>query len=135
MTKDLIYNAIDFSRQYFLLRKKEGRVYSDEEVVNLPEINRQHQFYDEWEIRKRSSLQLKKYLAGKKRPLQILEIGCGEAGILAAEPSLQQKYTGVDFSHSLITRNQERYPNATFFQLDNPNQLPFEDKETGGCCR
>ena len=115
MTKEVIYNAIDFSQQYLLLRKKEGRIYSDGEVANLPEINKQHEYYGEWEIRKKSSLQLKNYLAAKKRRLQILEIGCGN-GWLSAKLSeiLSSHVTGIDINPEEL--NQAR---RVFDQIKN----------------
>jgi hypothetical protein len=39
VTEELTHNAIDFARQYFLLRKSEERIYSDKEVAGLPEID------------------------------------------------------------------------------------------------
>ena len=99
MTEEITYNAIDFSRQYFLLRKKEGRIYSDGEVANLPEINKQHRYYNEWELRKRSGNQLKKWLADKKRPLQILEIGCGNGWLSALLSGIPlSQVTGIDIN-------------------------------------
>jgi ubiquinone/menaquinone biosynthesis C-methylase UbiE len=99
MTEELIHKPVDFSRQYFLLRKKEGRIYSDEEVAALPEIDKQHRYYREWQIRKNSSAELIKYLGNKKRPLQILEIGCGN-GWLSAKLSLisSSRVTGIDIN-------------------------------------
>ena len=73
-----------FADKYTMLRKKEGRMYSDAEVLNLPLINSSHPFYKEWVIRKRSCKKLLQYLK-KKGPVQnILEVGSGN-GWLAAQ--------------------------------------------------
>ena len=118
MTEEITYNAIDFSRQYFLLRKKEGRIYSDGEVLNLPEINKQHRYYNEWEIRKKSSVQLIKYLADKKTSLQILEIGCGNGWLSAKLSENSLSYVvGIDINSEEL--NQAR---RVFSQI---NSLEF----------
>ena len=105
MTEEITYNAIDFSRQYFLLRKKEGRIYSDGEVATLPEIDKQHRYYNEWELRKRSSVQLRKYLVDKKRPLQILEIGCGNGWLSARLSNIPlSKVTGIDINNEELNQ-------------------------------
>ncbi|MCU0361345.1 MAG: class I SAM-dependent methyltransferase [Bacteroidia bacterium] len=66
-----------FSDLYEALREKEGRVYSDEELKNLPEISKQHPHFREWQMRKKSALALCLFLKEKEAPLNILEIGCG----------------------------------------------------------
>lgn len=130
----MTYNAIDFSSQYLLLRKKEGRIYSDAEVAMLPEINKQHPYFDEWEIRKRSGVQLKKYLADKKRPLQILEIGCGNgwlSAMLSGIPSSQ--VTGIDINAEELNQARrvfDRIKNLEFLccslQDENVNKHQFD---------
>ena len=62
---------------YLASRKKENRIYSDEQVVQLPFIEPTHIHYHEWQVRKRSALRLIHYLEKKNKPLSILEIGCG----------------------------------------------------------
>lgn len=66
-----------FEKKYIACRSKENRMYSDEEVSQLPACAATHLHAKEWEIRKASSQKLVTYLANKKKPLQILEIGCG----------------------------------------------------------
>ena len=67
----------DFEEAYISLRDKEQRIYSDEEVFDLPQVANDHIHKKEWEIRKVSAHRLIKYLQKKKRPLKILEVGCG----------------------------------------------------------
>lgn len=62
---------------YTELRKKEGRMYTDEEVKELPKVNKNYASAPEWKIRGYSAQKLVKYLKTKNRPLRILEIGCG----------------------------------------------------------
>lgn len=72
-----------FENLYHLLRQKEQRIYTDEQLELLPDIVQTHPHFKEWKIRKRSSNKLINYLKSKKKPLRILEIGCGN-GWLAA---------------------------------------------------
>jgi 2-polyprenyl-3-methyl-5-hydroxy-6-metoxy-1,4-benzoquinol methylase len=66
-----------FAEQYLALRKKEQRIYRDEELRKLPSIAAQHPHYKEWLIRKHSSDRLLKFISRLKTPSAILEVGCG----------------------------------------------------------
>ena len=66
-----------FEEQYLSLRQKEGRLYSDTELFNLPEIPRDHLHYAEWQIRKESAKRLRNYFEKRSSLIKILEIGCG----------------------------------------------------------
>jgi ubiquinone/menaquinone biosynthesis C-methylase UbiE len=67
----------DFETLYIRLRQKEGRIYSDEELIGLPDIQTTHTHYREWQLRKHSLKKLIGHLKRKNKPLDILEIGCG----------------------------------------------------------
>ena len=62
---------------YLRLREKEGRIYSDDVVVSLPDVSVDHPLVNEWRARADSSARLTRYLMGCSRPLDILELGCG----------------------------------------------------------
>lgn len=66
-----------FNEQYIAVRKKEQRIYRDEEVRKLPLISEQHPHFKEWQARKHSSDRLFKYISHLKTPPDILEVGCG----------------------------------------------------------
>ena len=66
-----------FEDMYLKMRTLEGRVYGDQTVRNLPEIEKNHRNYKEWSIRKNSSEKLTDYLAKKDREFNILDLGCG----------------------------------------------------------
>ena len=66
-----------FEQYYITLRKKENRIYSDEELSLLPDISSSHPHFSEWVIRKRSARKLLTYLSAKRKELSILETGCG----------------------------------------------------------
>jgi ubiquinone/menaquinone biosynthesis C-methylase UbiE len=82
---------------YIAIREKEGRTYTDKQVAQLPVIDEGHRFYKEWIIRQRSSKRLIAYLTALQKPLNILEIGCGN-GWLSAQLAdiLNAKVTGLD---------------------------------------
>jgi 2-polyprenyl-3-methyl-5-hydroxy-6-metoxy-1,4-benzoquinol methylase len=67
----------DFTELYISLRKTENRFYSEEQIRNLPDIEKNHIHYKEWQLRKKSALRFVEYLKSKNRPLRILDVGCG----------------------------------------------------------
>lgn len=66
-----------FESIYLKLRKKEDRLYDDETLSRLPDINVNHLHYKEWRIRENSAAMLLKYLKEKSHPTNVLEMGCG----------------------------------------------------------
>lgn len=89
----------NFETLYIHLREQEGRIYTDEELANLPKISDTHSHYAEWQMRKHSSQKLITYLKKKNKPLDILEIGCGNGWLshrLSALP--QSKVIGIDIN-------------------------------------
>lgn len=86
-----------FEDIYFHLRQKEGRVYTDGEVAELPDISNEHPLYQEWMIRKRSADKLVSYLTQKKTSLSILEVGCGNGWLTAKLADIPgSDITGID---------------------------------------
>ena len=65
-----------FERKYLAIREKEKRIYTDEQVLRLPEIISTHPHYPEWRIRKESMQRFLRY-AKQKKFKRILDIGCG----------------------------------------------------------
>jgi SAM-dependent methyltransferase len=107
MSPRVIIAHTEFERQYMALRRKEQRVYTDEEVRNLPDIPKHHPHYHEWRIRKQSSAQLVHHLRQMKRPLKLLEIGCGNgwlSALLAAVPGID--VTGLDINREELQQAQ-----------------------------
>ncbi len=115
-------NAEEFEELYLAVRDKESRLYSNEQVVNLPSIPTSHIHYNEWQIRKRSSERLIRYLAKKNQPLNILEVGCGN-GWLSAKISerIATEVIGIDINHVEIQQAQlvfKDHQNLTFMLTD-----------------
>ncbi len=67
----------EFEEQNTLLRHKEQRIYTDDELLRLPEVGRDHPHFDEWLLRKRSCRNLIRHLETKKQILNILDLKCG----------------------------------------------------------
>jgi ubiquinone/menaquinone biosynthesis C-methylase UbiE len=73
-----------FVRYYVAAREKEKRIYTDDQLRQLPEVAAGHPYHGEWQVRKRSARMLVKALEAPHKPLSVLEIGCGN-GWLARE--------------------------------------------------
>ena len=73
-----------FEENYIALRRKEQRLYSDEEVLKLPDVASHHPHHLEWLLRKKATDKLLQWMQKKQQSLQVLEVGCGN-GWLAAQ--------------------------------------------------
>lgn len=121
----------DFEQLYLAVREWEGRVYTDEEVKQLPDISPSHKYYAEWQIRKRSANRLIKYLRRKERSLNILEIGCGNGWLSNQLAHLPQiKVTGLDINTTEIEQANQvfRKNNLRFLNAEFSNQTFEGDK-------
>jgi SAM-dependent methyltransferase len=111
-------NPDSFEERYLSLREKEGRIYSDEQVLQLPNIEKNHPHYNEWQIRKETCNRLRNYFEKRSSPLKILEVGCGN-GWLAHQLSEipGSKVTGIDINFKELqqaTRVFNHIPNLQF---------------------
>jgi len=112
----------DFEQMYLASRKQEYRIYSDEQVLQLPSIEPTHIHYYEWQVRKRSVLRLIRYLEKKNRPLSILEAGCGN-GWLSGWLSVvnHSTVTGMDINKTELNQARRIFrtrPNIHFVEGD-----------------
>ena len=108
-----------FEHYYFLLRKKEGRVYSDDEVKELPLVSLSHPLRKEWAMRKESCNRLVRYFTAMQRPLNILEVGCGNGWLcnqLAAIPGAI--VTGLDKNEAELKQAARVFPFINFIYSD-----------------
>lgn len=89
--------AEKFENLYTRLRRKEGRMYTDEEVALLPVIHNSHPLLNEWRIRKNSCRALLSYVKQRDNIVSVLEVGCGN-GWLSAKiaGAADVEVTGID---------------------------------------
>lgn len=111
-----------FEKKYIATRSLENRLYSDEEVMRLPEIYPGHTHYGEWLLRKRSCKKIVRYLSSKGRPGAILEVGCGNGWLshrLANIPGA--RITGMDINFTELQQAARVFsddPNLYFVHGD-----------------
>lgn len=75
-----------FEENYLRLRRKEKRLYSDDEVKLLPFASSLNPHKKEWDYRAKSFVRFKQYLENFSKQFDILDLGCGNgwfAGELA----------------------------------------------------
>ena len=122
----------DFKDLYFQLRSKEQRIYTDNEVALLPEISSSHIYFTEWEIRKESSNRLLNYLHKKKKPLSILEVGCGNGWLSAKIADVPgAKVTSIDTNTLELQQAQKVFTgknNLTFKENLIEEEIKAENK-------
>jgi ubiquinone/menaquinone biosynthesis C-methylase UbiE len=107
-----------FASMYSLLRKKEGRLYSDADVAILPFIYSSHLHYNEWLIRKHSHKALISYIKHKNIFTRILEVGCGNGWLSASiAKEIDAEVTGLDINMDELEQAKrvfKKIPNVNF---------------------
>jgi ubiquinone/menaquinone biosynthesis C-methylase UbiE len=66
-----------FEKIYIEVRKKENRIYSDHEVLNLPRVTTGNPHFKEWKLRKITSDRFISYLIRYENDIKVLDVGCG----------------------------------------------------------
>jgi len=111
-----------FEKAYINTRGLENRLYTDEELMKLPDISETHTHYKEWRLRKSSGARVLRHLSAKKRSLEILEIGCGNgwfSHLLAEIPGTE--VTGLDINFTELQQAARVFsddPNLNFIHGD-----------------
>lgn len=114
-------NPTGFEQMYYAIREKEKRVYTDDQVRNLPDIEATHIHFIEWEIRKRSAARFMAYLNKKQKPLNMLEVGCGNgwlAAKMATMPGVEA--TGLDINEAEICQARRVFESTNLTFLNEP---------------
>jgi ubiquinone/menaquinone biosynthesis C-methylase UbiE len=121
----------NFEEVYIASRKSENRVYTDEQVSQLPFIGPKHIHYDEWQARKRSCDRLKNYLENKYKSLSILEVGCGNGWLSARLSALKSsKVTGMDINNTELTQARRVFSGLSnlYFKEGGIIDIPLDKK-------
>lgn len=81
---------------YLRVREKEGRLYSDDIVRELPLVPDGHPLADEWRARAASASRLRRYLARFPRQLRILDLGSGNGWLANLLTKSGHEVMGLD---------------------------------------
>lgn len=107
-----------FEQLYTDVRHKEGRVYSDEEVLHLPDISGDHPHYAEWQLRKESCDRLKSYCEDRPGLPKILEVGCGNGWLSHRLASIDGcDVTGMDINLSELRQAERIFSHIPYLQF------------------
>jgi len=133
MVTDLADSSVrkKFEQLYIALRKEECRVYTDEQVAQLPFVESSHIHSAEWAIRRRSAARLLNYLGKKNRNLTILETGCGNGWLCGRLGDLPGSIiTGLDINEFELNQAKKVFANRTniLFRLGDITDAPTNEK-------
>ena len=119
----------DFEEKYLTLREKEGRIYTDDEVQNLPEIESGHPHRGEWQLRKNSMQRLLKYVQ-KKGFNNILDIGCGNGWMSKHLADTRAQVIALDINEFELKQGARAYSNTKNLHFVYADILrhPFESR-------
>ncbi len=106
---------------YLSVREKEGRLYSDEVVAQLPVVLHGHPQANEWRARAASAARLTRHLARQAQPLHILDLGCGNGWLANRLSEAGYQVVGVDqnlYELKQAARVFSSNPQVTFLAAD-----------------
>jgi ubiquinone/menaquinone biosynthesis C-methylase UbiE len=98
---------------YLAVRAKENRLLSDEVVKGLPNVPKDFPHYREWGLRKQTAENFCVSVAAEKKPLTILDLGCGNGWFSAKLASIPQiDVLGLDLNMPELQQAQKNFENA-----------------------
>lgn len=121
----------EFESEYIALRKKEKRLYSNDEIKILPFASKINPHKNEWELRAKSFLRFKYYLQNKSKPLEIMDLGCGN-GWFSAQLSkvtdhsfscVDVNFTELKQGAGLFNSNKLKFIYADVFEVEFPKSF------------
>jgi SAM-dependent methyltransferase len=121
-------NPSDFEQLYLEVRRRERRVYSDEEVVQLPYLPAQSAHAREWRIRAKSWKRFQTYLQKLPPSYRLLEIGCGNGWFSNACSQHLKEVVGIDLNHTELEQARRLFSKESlqFHHWDLFSPPPFE---------
>ena len=114
---------------YLNVREREGRLYSDAIVARLPFLPGGHPLSAEWRARSASAWRLVRYLSFRRKPLLILDMGCGNGWLSNLLFKAGQKVIGLDQNRYELRQAARVFPpnsNLIFLEMD-IFSAPFND--------
>lgn len=112
----------EFEDAYIPLRRKENRVYEINEVRALPLISKNSSYFSEWKIRQKSIQRVVNNLTEKTKPLNMLEIGCGNGWFSNTLSAIKNStIIGLDVNLFELRQASQAFgevPNLSFIHAD-----------------
>lgn len=122
---------VDFEKQYLLVREKEKRVLSSEEIKALPYPSKGSVDYALWKIRRKNIRRFMSYISGHSS-LRILDVGCGNGFFTNMLTRGGNQVCGVDINLTELTQAAAAFPDPSihWYYLDlleeNIPEEPFD---------
>ena len=116
MIKYLDKLNIDFETNYLEVRDIENRIFTDEIVLQLPNLKLPNPYYNEWLLRKETSDRFLNYL-NKFNPKSVLEIGCGNGWFCnqMKKTNSKMKVNGLDINETELIQADRLFPEVNFY--------------------
>jgi len=111
----------DFESTYLKVREKEERVYTDDELQNLPFASEFNPHKKEWDIRAKLFSRFMNYLKTKNQSLNILDLGCGNGWFSGQlSKSFNHKFYCVDVNITELKQGRRVFEsdNLVFIYAD-----------------
>lgn len=89
---------VDFEKSYLSARLKEGRVFEDSQVSQLPWLPKSHRLHAEWLLRADTLKRFQKYIQKKTGVTSLLDLGCGNGWFInrLSEVRPQTNFYGLE---------------------------------------
>ena len=118
-----------FEKAYLEVRNKEGRVYADDLVRQLPHLPKGHPQELEWNLRRWNTHRLLSYIA-KSKPERVLDLGCGNGWLThQLATAAKAQVLGLDVNRlellqaaRLFTNDHCRFAYGDIFQAACPKK-------------
>jgi SAM-dependent methyltransferase len=115
---------------YLSVRTKEGRVYTDDQVLLVQELSKSHPQHKEWMIRKDSLKKIINVLKDNPKVNRILDLGCGNGWMSNSLNKAGYEVVGLDINRLELEQAARLFTNCTFFEgdvFDDVTDLQFFD--------
>lgn len=112
----------EFEVSYLKVREVEKRIYDDSIVMKLPQLDKSHVQFSEWNLRAKSTARFINYLESNPG-LSVLEIGCGNGWFCNRISAFTKKTIGSDVNLPELKQAASLFENITFWHHDFQHDL------------